>query len=220
MKNLINIKSILIPALFIAGSFLVVSCSESRTNTADSNADSRDAASRDTDSKEVAQQENIAKMASDDQTIVVVENDNDAKFLMDVAEMQLEEISLGKLAQQKGNTPQVKELGKMMEAARTKTLTEVQALAQSKPGSIPTTITEDSQDVYQKLNDKTGNDFGKAYSDMMVEHHEDAIKLFEKISTDSEDTDIKAWAAQKLPGLRTHLKHAEESKKQNDELKS
>ncbi len=208
MKNLINSKSILIPALFIAGSFLVVSCSENKT--ADSN----------TDSREVAQQENIAKMASDDRTIVVVENDNDAKFLMDVAEMQLEEISLGKLAQEKGNSPQVKELGKMMEAAHTQTLTEVKALAQSKSIAIPTTVTEDSKDAYQKLNDKTGNDFGKAYSDMMVEHHEDAIKLFEKISTDSEDTEIKAWANQQLPGLRTHLKHAEESKKQSDDMKS
>jgi putative membrane protein len=208
MKNLINSKSILIPALFIAGSFLVVSCSENKT--ADSS----------TDSREVAQQENISKVSSDDKTIVVIENDNDAKFLMDVAEMQLEEISLGKLAQQKGNSPQVKELGKMMEAAHTQTLTEVKALAQSKSVAIPTTVTEDSKDVYQKLNDKTGNDFGKAYSDMMVEHHEDAIKLFEKISTDSEDTEIKAWATQQLPGLRTHLKHAEESKKQSDDMKS
>jgi putative membrane protein len=119
MKNLINRKSILIPALFIAGSFLVVSCSENKT--ADSN----------TDSREVAQQENIAKVSSDDQAIVVIENDNDAKFLMDVAEMQLEEISLGKLAQQKGNTAHVKELGKMMETSHTQTLTEVKALAQS-----------------------------------------------------------------------------------------
>ena len=209
MKNLINSKSILIPALFIAGSFLIVSCSENKT-ASDSN----------TDSKEVAQQENIAKIASDDQTIVVVENDDDAKFLIDVAEMHLEEISLGKLAQQKGNTPQVKELGKMMEAAHTKTLTEVKALAQSKSVSIPTTVTEDSKDAYQKLNDKTGNDFSKAYSDMMVEHHEDAIELFEKISTDSEDTEIRAWATQTLPGLRTHLKQAEESKRQSDEMKS
>jgi len=208
MKNLINNKSILIPALLIAGSSLVVSCSENKT--ADSN----------TDSREVAQQENIAKVSSDDQAIVVIENDNDAKFLMDVAEMQLEEISLGKLAQQKGNSPQVKELGKMMEAAHTQTLTEVKALAQSKSVAIPTSVTEDSKDAYQKLNDKTGNDFGKAYSDMMVEHHEDAIELFEKIAKDSEDADIKAWATQKLPGLRTHLKHAEDTKKQSDDIKS
>jgi putative membrane protein len=170
------------------------------------------------DSKEIAQEENMDNLSDDEKEVVVLENDGPTVFLMKVAEMQLEEISLGKLAQQKGTTTHVKELGKMMEQDHTKSLSEVQALAQAKTVAIPTVATKDSNDAYEKLNGKTGNDFDKDYSDMMVKHHEDAIDLFEKASTDSEDAEIRAWAGQKLPGLKTHLDHAKACKEASDKL--
>ena len=205
MKKSINFKSLLLHTICIAGIVILASsCSENNT----------------TDSKDVAEQENIEKLSSDDQTIVVIDDDNGTKFLMEVAEMQMEEISLGKLAQEKGNSVHVKEFGKMMVTDHSKTLTELSALAQSKAISIPATITEDSKDVYGKLEDKAGNDFDTAYCDMMVEHHEDAIQLFERASTQSQDSEIKAWAAEKLAGLRTHLKHAKECKEKSDKMKS
>jgi putative membrane protein len=205
MKNPINFKSILAYSICISGILILSSsCSENGTK----------------DSKVVAEQENIDKLSSDDQTAVVLDNNSATMFLMEVSEMQMEEISLGKLAQQKGNTSQVKELGKMMEAEHSRSLTELSDLAQSKTISIPATLTEDSMDVYQKLEAKTGNDFDRAYCKMMVEHHENAIELFEKASTQSEDSEIKTWAAQKLPGLRIHLKRAQECKEKSDKMKS
>lgn len=62
--------------------------------------------------------------------------------------------------------------------------------------------------AYKKLNDKSRNDFDKAYCEMMVSGHKDAIALFEKASTEATDSDIKAWAAATLPTLRAHLDHA------------
>jgi len=204
MKNLINFKSILVLSVGIAGTLFLASCTEKRT----------------LDTKNVAEQQNTAMLAAQDKAILVINKDNDAKFLMAAAEMQLEEISLGKLAQLNGSSPHVKELGKMMQEAHTKTFAELKALAQSKSISIPTSITDDSKDAYEKLEVKTGNDFGKAYSEMMVEHHEDAIELFEKASTDSEDAGIRSWATEKLPDLRVHLKHAEACKVECDKLQS
>lgn len=205
MINQIKIKLILVHFIYLAGIlFLTSSCSENKT----------------VDSMKVAEQENIGKLVSDNETIMVVEKDYDAEFLMDVAEMQLEEISLGKLAQKKGNSSHVKALGKMMEEDHTKSLADLKVLAQSKSVSIPTSITEDSKEVYDDLEDKSGNDFDKAYSDMMVEHHEDAIELFEEAAIESKDAEIRSWATKKLPGLRTHLKHAEACKKEVDILKS
>ncbi|WP_194776370.1 DUF4142 domain-containing protein [Pararhodonellum marinum] len=200
MKIHMNFKSILVYTLCLTGPLVLASCSENRA----------------TDSKEIAEQENINRATPNDTTAVVIENDNDARFLMDAAEMQMEEISLGKLAQQKSNTPHVKELGKMMEEDHTKTLEELKVLAQSKSVAIPTTLTEDSRDALKKLEDKTGNDFDKAYSDMMVDHHEDAVDKFEKAASDAEDPQIKAWASEKLPGMKTHLRHAKDCKEKCD----
>src|SRR5690606_32319467 len=60
------------------------------------------------DSKAVAKEYNKAKFADDDL-------ENRAHFLMDASEINLEEILLGTLAQQRGTSTVVKELGKMME---------------------------------------------------------------------------------------------------------
>lgn len=50
--------------------------------------------------------------------------------------------------------------------------------------------------------------FDKEYCGKMVDEHKDAISLFEKASTNTTDTDIKAWATLTLQALRSHLDHA------------
>jgi len=153
------------------------------------------------DTKDVAEEHNDAKFDKNS-------NEKDAQFLVNAAEINLEEISLGKLAQEKSSMNHVKELGKMMEDSHTKLLTDLTALAQTKNISLPTSQTENGIEAYKKLNNKSGNDFGKEYSSMMVTEHKKAIDLFEKASTDCTDPDIKAWAAATLPTLRIHLDQA------------
>jgi putative membrane protein len=45
--------------------------------------------------------------------------------------------------------------------------------------------------------------------DEMLEDHKKDIKKFEHIAEDANDTDLKAWAAEKLSTLRHHLSEAE-----------
>lgn len=223
MKNRFNLKPILAFSLGLAGTLIFMSsCSESnRTDSKDmaENGD-MDQRSPDGNMNSSSADGNMNNRSNGDQTILVVENDNDSSFLIKVAEMQLEEIRLGRLAQQKGTTPQVKELGKMMEDEHTKALASLETLARNNSITIPTTASSDSENHYNDLNGKTGADFGKSYSQMMVEHHEDAIELFEKASEDSENAQIKAWATTQLPILRTHLQHAEASKVETDKVNS
>ncbi len=163
------------------------------------------------DTKEVAEEKNEQKFDNNN-------NEKDAQFLVDAAEINREEISLGQLAQQKGGSSHVKELGKMMEDEHTKSLADLTALARTKNISLPTSQTENGKDAYKKLNEKSGNDFGKEYSSMMVNGHKDAIALFEKASTDCTDPDIKAWATATLPALRTHLDQSLMCQKQCEEM--
>ncbi len=155
------------------------------------------------DSKEAAEEKNEDKFDERKQ-------EKDAQFLVEAAEINLEEIELGKLAQSKSKDADVIALGKMMEDAHTKAMGDLKGLAAKKNISIPETATEDAQDAYKKLSDKTGEDFDKEYSDMMVKGHKKAIEKFEKASKDCEDADIKTWAAGMLPDLHTHLQHSEQ----------
>jgi len=204
MKNQFNFNSFLIYAFFLAGTFILAySCADNKQN----------------DSRKIAEKENIERMKIDDKTIVVVQNDNDTRFLMDVAEMQQEKISLGKLAQQKSNAVHVKRLGELMEIQHNKSYDELRAIARSKSISIPSSPTQESRNAYEKLEKKTGIEFDNAYCKLMIEHHEDAIGIFENAAARSEDPNIRAWASQQLPTLRTHLDHAKACKAESDKAK-
>jgi putative membrane protein len=131
-----------------------------------------------------------------------------ADFLLNVAEINSDEIILGKLAQQKGTEKQVKELGKMMEEEHTNSANSLNALLKTKNISLPAFQSEAGQDAYKKLKHKSGNDFDKEYADMMVSEHKDAILLFETASLLCIDPEIKAWATESLPRLRTNLENS------------
>ena len=153
------------------------------------------------DTKEIAEEQNEPKR---DAT-----SEKDERFLVRAAEINLEEIQLGSLAQQRGTLADVKSMGKMMEDAHTKAMGEITGLASSTGIAIPTAPTDSAKDAYKKLSEKTGGDFDKEYCDMTVKGHKDAIDVFEKASNECDDAAIKSFAAGALPELRMHLTHAE-----------
>ena len=152
------------------------------------------------DPKSVAEEHNEAKFDN--------ANEDDAKFLVNAAEINLEEIQLGQLAQTQGRSAHIKELGKMMETEHTQAMEDLKTLAAKKQITIPTTITDDGMSAKKKLMDTKASDFDKDYANMMVDGHKDAISKFEKAANDSHDSDIRSWATSMLPALRTHLDHS------------
>jgi putative membrane protein len=166
------------------------------------------------------QSQDSANMPGDNQTKVsadTINKSDDAKFLTKVAQINLEEIELGKLAQEKGTTQDIKDLGKMMVEEHTKAQNDLVQLAQQKSITVPTSPDANAQDDYTDLNKKSGTDFDKKYCDMMVSGHKDAISLFEKDSAKGTDSEIRQMAVSTLPNLRKHLDHAKMCK---DNVKS
>jgi len=181
-KNRSRILQVSIFAITFLAVLIITSCN--------SNKDAKD-------SKEVAEEHNDAKFTN--------AKEDDAGFLVSAAEINLEEIQFGQLAQTNSRMPEVKELGKMMESEHTKALSILQILTSKKQVTIPTTITNDGKDAYDKLKSKFGSEFDNEYCDMMVKGHKDAISKFEKASIDTKDADIQNWAASLLISLRMHL---------------
>ncbi|WP_264551183.1 DUF4142 domain-containing protein [Flavobacterium sp. N2038] len=138
--------------------------------------------------------------------------------MVDQAEINLAEIEIGKLAQQKSSNAEVKKFGKMLVDEHTKSASEVSALAKAKNFTLPTSLTEEGQDEYNKLSEKTGVDFDKKFADMMIDGHEKAIDKLQKASKDATDNDVRLWASNNIAGLTAHLEHAK-MLKQNLEKK-
>jgi putative membrane protein len=155
------------------------------------------------DSEEVATDQNEAKFDENNS------KENDAEFLVEAATINLEEIELGKLAQTRGQSQEVKDYGKMMVDGHTKSLNDLNALAQSKQITLPQQLNEEGKEQNKDLTEEDAKDFDKKYIDKMVKGHKDAIGKFESAEKDTKDPDIKAWASATLPDLRMHLEHAE-----------
>lgn len=162
------------------------------------------------DPKEVAEDSNEAKFDSIDS------KEDDAQYVVDIAEINLAEIELGKLAQSKGTDAEVKNFGKMMVDDHTKLASEVSALAKTKNFTLPTSVTEEGKDEYNKLNEKSGLDFDKKYADMMVSGHEKAIDKLQKTADKATDQDLKLWASNNIAGFTAHLEHAKMLKEKLD----
>lgn len=59
----------------------------------------------------------------------------------------------------------------------------------------------------------SGASFAKAYDDMQVAAHKDAVSLFERYANGGENAELKAFAAKTLPHLQMHLKMAKDLQK-------
>ena len=133
---------------------------------------------------------------------------NDAQFLATAAEINMEEIQLGQLAQKNSKMGDIKELGKMMETDHSKALKELRDLASKKQMTIPGTLNDMGKSDYDNLVKKTGKDFDKTYCSMMVTGHKDAISKFENEVSNGTDAEVKSWATKMLPALKAHLNHS------------
>lgn len=162
------------------------------------------------DTKEVAEDTNEAKFDS------IADKKDDSEFLVDIAEVNLAEIEIGKLAQTKSTNPEVVKFGKMLVDDHTKSASEVSALATAKNFTLPTSITEDGKEEYSKLSEKSGTDFDKKFIDMMIDGHQKAIDTLREASEEAEDEDIKLWASKSIAGFTAHLEHAKRIKQDLD----
>lgn len=151
-----------------------------------------------TDSKATATDENKDKF---DSTAILA----DAKFAVSAADGGVMEVKLGELALINCSSSSVKKLGQMMIDDHGKANTELMGVAKTKNITIPDKLSDKCQSKYDDMAKKKGVDFDKAYVDLMMKDHKDAIDDFKKESEKGKDTDLRKWAADKLPTLEHHL---------------
>jgi putative membrane protein len=73
---------------------------------------------------------------------------------------------------------------------------------------LPASLDADLQKKLVDLKAKMGKDFDRAFDQMQVQAHEEAVALFEEYSKAGDNAELKAWAAKTLPHLKEHLEMA------------
>ena len=137
--------------------------------------------------------------------INLVIDQEDSLFAAKAAAGNLAEIEMGNLAIKNGKSKRVKNFGLMMVKDHGKANTKLMAMATAKKLTLPTEPGADEQKMLALLAKKSGNDFDKAYVNMMIEDHKNDVSDFTAASTKIQDPDIKAYAKKTLPVLQKHL---------------
>lgn len=149
------------------------------------------------DSKEVA--EEINKENFDRQ------GEKEADKLVEAYASNLFEVAVAQNAAMNATTDEAKKLSAMLVEAHTKMNTDVKAMADRKNIALPSDITEDQRKDIEKMAEKKGLDYDKAFVEKMKDKHEKAVDFYEKTADKCTDPEIRSWATLTIPEIRSHL---------------
>jgi putative membrane protein len=130
-------------------------------------------------------------------------------FLKQVADINLTEVELGKLAEQKGSNPAVKDFGKCMIEDHSKAQEALQLVAKQERVTLPAKPGADSEALYQKLEGLSGAEFDEVYLENMLAGHKGAISMLENEIEHERIQAIKDFAKATLPVIQDHIRVAE-----------
>jgi putative membrane protein len=129
----------------------------------------------------------------------------DLTFVIDAAPSGMGEIELGKLAASKAQSAEVKAFGQKMVEDHSKAIEDVKMLMVQKKVLLPSDMMPTHIETMNNLSKLSGADFDKEYVKAMVQAHEKDVAAYENVSKTAADADVKAFAAKRLPTLKTHL---------------
>jgi putative membrane protein len=121
----------------------------------------------------------------------------DKSFMKEAAKGGMMEVEMGKTAQQKGKSADVKKIGSTMVADHTKANNELMAIAKKKGVDL-----SKEKPMTHSIGDAN---FDKDYVDMMVKDHEKDLAAFQAEAKNGTDADVKAFASKTSKVIQKHL---------------
>jgi len=129
----------------------------------------------------------------------------DRKFVSDAATGGLLEVELGKLAVQKAASEAVRQFGQRMVDDHSQAAEQLKQIAQAKAMTLPDSLDAKQRKEVERLQKLSGPQFDQAYMKLMLEDHQQDIRVFRKEVQQGSDSDIKSFASATLPKLHDHL---------------
>lgn len=134
----------------------------------------------------------------------------DSKFVKTAAEGGLFEVAVGKLAADKGSSPDVKSFGSMLVDDHSAANDKLKKVADAHGITLPTVMPSDKQKKLDKLSGLSGEAFDRQFIQMVgLTDHQHDIADFEKESRNGKTEDVRSFASETLPTLKKHLATAQ-----------
>lgn len=135
----------------------------------------------------------------------------DEQFMRQAAAGGLAEVELSRLAIHRADGDAVKQFADRMMRDHGAADAELQRLAEQKGVSLPQELDATHRAAYDRLSTMSGPEFDQAYTVQMMNDHAEAVRLFQHQVQASQDPDVQAWAAAKLPTLQAHAQAAQQT---------
>ena len=113
----------------------------------------------------------------------------------------MREVAMGKMAQQQGQSAEVKRLGSMMVTDHTQANSELLSVAQKHNVKIKQTT--------PSMPAMKGGNFDQQWLSEMIPAHQRAISLFQTEAKSGGNSEITGFASTTLPTLQKHLRELE-----------
>ncbi|MER7332016.1 MULTISPECIES: DUF4142 domain-containing protein [unclassified Micromonospora] len=128
----------------------------------------------------------------------------DTQYLQAIHQVNLFEITVGDLAQEKGQNQGVKDLGARFKTDHTQLDETVQQTASQLGVQLPDEPTADQQSVIDQLNNASGEEFDRLWVTSELSGHVQAIQATQTEISQGSDQTVVQLAQTALPTLQAH----------------
>src|SRR5208283_3484187 len=118
-------------------------------------------------------------------------------------------VHIGKMAQERAETPKLKDFANTLVQGHTNDYQELTALAANAGDSIPKAIDARNDRTIATLDHYKGKSFDHAFLENQSVEHERLINAFKHEAEHGSNPAIKAYATKALPTIEQHLHDAE-----------
>lgn len=138
-------------------------------------------------------------------------------FMQKAGAAGLAEVQISRLALGRSNDQEIRRFAQRMVDDHSRANDELQRLARREGVSLPSRPDSAHRQAYDRLQRLRGNNFDRAYMDVMAPDHEQAVTLFRTEARNGRDRDVRDWAARVLPTLQGHRQMAHDVRR--DEIR-
>jgi len=128
-----------------------------------------------------------------------------AEFLKQATAADIFEITAGMMAEDQGDKQKIHSFGQQLVHVHSRTSEALTTLARRKSVQLPEEITVDKKRLINQLEEKEGQEFDQAFTEVQITAHQEAIALYERADKEIQDAEIQGFVDQILPVLKEHL---------------
>jgi putative membrane protein len=126
-------------------------------------------------------------------------------FILDAAQGGMAEVELGRLAEARGSSAQVRDFGRMMVQQHSQANSELMAIAQRVGVTPPTSLSPAAQAAQMRLQAAQGRDFDRQYVEQQAAAHLEQRALFQFAANNAQNPDLRSFAQKTLPVIERHI---------------